>query len=141
MTTIAYNHKDKEIAYDSRLTRGGTICTDSFEKLRIKNDEKFILCGVESDCQSFMDHYPEFKPEYTYKCRGVIIRDRKVYSFCFNCDGEYDEFELTFNEALGSGQDHAITAMDCGKSAIESVELAKKRDSSTGGKVRVFSVE
>jgi hypothetical protein len=135
MTTIAYHHKDGCIAYESRLTKGGTICTDSFEKMRVKGGEKFILCGVESDCQSFINHYPEFKPEHSYRCSGVIVRDKKAYSFCFNQEGEYEEFELTFNEAWGSGQDHALTAMDCGLMAKEAVAMAIKRDSASGGEV------
>ena len=136
MTTIAYNHKDGVIAYDSRLTRGGTICTDSHEKMRVKGDCRFVLCGVESDCQSFIEHYPEFKQDYTYKCSGVIIRDKKAYSFCFNEEGEYEEFEVTFDEAWGSGQDHALTAMDCGLNANEALGMAIKRDSSTGGEIK-----
>ncbi|AUS02093.1 nucleophile aminohydrolase [Vibrio phage 2.095.A._10N.286.46.E10] len=133
MTTIAYHHEGGFIAYDSRLTKGGTICSDSFEKMRVKGDVKFVMCGNESDCQSFIEHYPEFKGNY--KCSGVAVKDKKAYSFCFNQDGDYEEFELSFNEAWGSGQDHAITAMDCGLTAKEAVEMAIKRDTSSGGSV------
>jgi len=37
--------------------------------------------------------------------------------------------------ALGSGAKHAITAMDCGKSARQAIQMAMKRDSNTGGRV------
>ena len=38
--------------------------------------------------------------------------------------------------AIGSGADHAITAMDMGASAIGAVEMAAKRDTGTGGIIR-----
>ena len=141
MTTIAYNHKEGVVAYDSRLTRGGTICTDSHEKMRVKGDCRFVLCGVEADYQAFIQHYPDFQPNYTYRCRGVVARDGKAHSFCFNEDGEYEEFELSFNEAWGSGEDHALTAMDCGLSAKEAVEMAIKRDNGSGGDVNSIFVK
>lgn len=37
--------------------------------------------------------------------------------------------------AIGSGAAHAITAMDCGKSARQAVQMAMKRDINTGGRV------
>ncbi len=37
--------------------------------------------------------------------------------------------------AIGSGAPHAITAMDCGKSARQAVQMAMKRDSGTGGRI------
>lgn len=37
--------------------------------------------------------------------------------------------------ALGSGAHHAITAMDCGRSARQAVQMAMKRDPNTGGRV------
>ena len=37
--------------------------------------------------------------------------------------------------AIGSGSPHAITAMDCGKSAVQAVQMAAKRDPATGGRV------
>jgi len=33
MTTIAYSHKDKEIAFDSRTTSGGMIVNDKERSL------------------------------------------------------------------------------------------------------------
>ncbi len=37
--------------------------------------------------------------------------------------------------AIGSGAPHAITAMDCGRSARQAVQMAMKRDINTGGRV------
>ena len=41
---------------------------------------------------------------------------------------------------IGSGQDHAMTAMEMGATAAESGEMAQKRDISTGGVVRTLFV-
>jgi len=43
--------------------------------------------------------------------------------------------------AIGSGQDHALTAMDCGLSAKEAIKMAAKRDVNTGGRVRTFKIK
>jgi hypothetical protein len=43
--------------------------------------------------------------------------------------------------AIGSGSDHAYTAMDCGLSAKEAIKKAVYRDTSTGGRVRTFRVK
>jgi ATP-dependent protease HslVU (ClpYQ) peptidase subunit len=42
--------------------------------------------------------------------------------------------------ALGSGSHFALTAMDMGATAAEAVEMAKKRDTSTGGLVRTLVI-
>jgi len=41
--------------------------------------------------------------------------------------------------AIGSGSKCALAAMHCGKSAEDAVEISKKIDPHTGGKVQVFS--
>ncbi len=42
--------------------------------------------------------------------------------------------------AAGSGAKCALTAMDCGKSAIEAVRLAARRDPYTGGRIVSMSL-
>jgi len=42
MTTVAYNHKDKEIAVDSRFSRGDIISTDN----GIKVFKEKGVCGL-----------------------------------------------------------------------------------------------
>ena len=43
--------------------------------------------------------------------------------------------------AVGSGAVFAIAAMDCGKSAVEAIRIAKKRDVNTGGRIRTIKVK
>jgi hypothetical protein len=40
--------------------------------------------------------------------------------------------------AIGSGTDHALTAMDMGATAEEAIGWAAKRDAGTGGTIRTF---
>lgn len=42
--------------------------------------------------------------------------------------------------AIGSGKDHALTAMDMGADAEKAVEMAARRDPFTGGKITVLAL-
>lgn len=42
--------------------------------------------------------------------------------------------------AIGSGADHAITAMDMGANAFLAVQMAAKRDTGTGGTIRALVI-
>lgn len=138
MTTIAYNHKNKEIAVDSRITRGDTIITDNANKI-IKNDNGvFILAGYNADCELFANSFPN-EPPRAVSCYGFVVSGNCVYWLSFE-DGKMMLTKCEYNEAAGSGQDHALTALDLGLSAKESVKMAAKRDCSTGGKIRVYKV-
>ena len=45
------------------------------------------------------------------------------------------------NESFGSGSSFALSAMDFGKSAKDSVKYAMTRDIYTGGKIKVIKVK
>lgn len=137
MTTIIYDHEKREIAFDSRITRGSTICSDDYCKKHQKNNVVFITAGYEAEVQRFISDYPNL--EGAYDCDGAMVENGKVYSFGFQ-DGRFLRLQLNFSEAWGSGQDHALTALDLGKSAKEAVKYAMKRDCGTGGKIRVMKV-
>lgn len=139
MTTIAYNHKDKEIAFDSRLTRGSTIASDNYNKAIKKSGLTFILAGSTSDCDLVASMYPD-RLTREVDCYGFLIDSGVVY-WVSSDDLEIKILELSYNEAAGSGQDHALTAMDLGLSAKDSVKMSAKRDSNTGGKIRVIKVK
>jgi len=40
--------------------------------------------------------------------------------------------------SIGSGSDHALTAMDMGATAEKAVEMAMQRDICTGGRIRLY---
>lgn len=139
MTTIAYNHKDKEIAVDSRMTRGDTIISNDVNKVIRSDDGIFILSGYTADCDLFVKCFPNDLPR-AVECFGFVVSDSKVYSISF-IDEKTVLTECKYNEACGSGQDHALTAMDLGLPAKDAVKMAIKRDVNTGGKVRVIKVK
>ena len=138
MTTIAYNHKDGEIAVDSRLCRGQTIITDETDKAVLTEHGLFVLSGYAVDVEKFIGDYPNVF-DNQYKLSGFLVKDKEVF-WVFSESDATGIIKIDFNEASGSGQDHAMTAMDLGYSAKQAVEMAIKRDCHSGGKVKVFKV-
>lgn len=57
MTTLAYNHKDKQIACDSRTTSGSLIISDKHLKMQQVDGVKFFLCGSVPDYDLLIDMY------------------------------------------------------------------------------------
>ncbi|HCG6030302.1 TPA: hypothetical protein NJ076_000071 [Vibrio parahaemolyticus] len=132
MTTLAYHHESGIIAFDSRLTQGRTIISDNVTKLYEKGKSILILAGDLSEVQRLVSDYPSEKGKY--RVVGFIVEDNQVYSCSW--DGEAHERVLTcWNDAWGSGSDHALTAMDMGAGAQDAVEKATLRDIYSGGKV------
>ncbi len=139
MTTIAYNHKDKEIAFDSRISRGETVISDTFRKDITNSDGVvFVLAGITSDCYLVAECYPT-APNKDVRAYGFVIDSGVVKWITFDDNG-INITEVEYNEAAGSGQDHALTAMDLGCSAKDAVKMAIKRDVYSGGRIRVIKV-
>ena len=54
----------------------------------------------------------------------------------WNCGGNFPPITLHREfEAIGSGSDFAMAAMECGKSAADAVRVARKFDLETGGQI------
>lgn len=141
MTTIAFNYKDKEIAVDSRESAGNRIVNDKCNKVLIRNGVKFIICGASADREMFIDYYfSENKTDLVPECTGMAIDKGVGYYVTVNGDGVSCRQEMVCNETMGSGGDFALAAMDFGCSARDAVKYAMKRDSRTGGKIRVIKV-
>ncbi|MCH9646073.1 MAG: proteasome subunit beta [Proteobacteria bacterium] len=140
MTTIAYNHKDKEIAYDSRLTTGNDIYTDSAVKMKKVGGVVYFMSGRISDYDDFIkDFEPRKQAIDNLECSMLCVQGGKVYWLSID-NGLYTKTLSTCNDAIGSGYPWVMAAMDFGKSAKEAVEYAKTRDCKTGGKVKVFKI-
>lgn len=75
-------------------------------------------------------------------CSALAVDKGKVYQVAID-DNKMHKFEIDMSKcfAIGSGRDHAYTAMDLGCSAVDAVKMAIKRDMCTGGKVRSFKVK
>ena len=142
MTTIAYKYSDSEIAIDSRLTSSGTIVSDSALKYRYVNDDIWLFCGNNCDFDelSSLKHKDKVREKINASalvcCAGGV-----VYQVTINEDNYCEWYEISEDFSIGSGSDHAITAMDMGASAKVAVEMACKRDIYTGGEIIIFSTK
>lgn len=140
MTTIAY--KDGVIAYDSRVSAGRTIIYDDVDKKRERDGVLFFGTGATGEISELIGAY--FGEEIAGECGAsafvvhgddlMIIgySEGKVWKSPVRADKPY---------AIGSGEDHAFTALDMGASAAEAVEMAAKRDTGTGGKIRTLTIK
>lgn len=147
MTTIAYSHKERKIAADSRETSGRFICSDSVKKMDVNEHGYWFIAGSEIDIDTIISAVGNPK-------RGRYPQVENVNDFsgfvCTNI-GEVFEFQsiegnliitkLDYDSAIGSGFDYATAAMDFGKSCDEAIRYVMTRDSATGGKVLIFDCE
>lgn len=140
MTTIAYNHKDKEIAVDSRFTRGDRISTDKGVKVAKRGGVTFVLAGFTEGYGSLIDMWFDGEPRKDIECSAFVVDCSLVYEFGINHDGLISKEPLNENLSKGSGEDWALAAMDFGCSARDAVKYAMTRDVYTGGKIRVIKV-
>ena len=140
MTTIAY--KDGIIAYDGRVTRGTQITYDDFDKCLERDGVKFICCGANADFESLMDAYFGWEVS-NCDASAIIIADGLIWNGAVDETTGFWKTQVTEDRpyAIGSGSVHALTAMDMGASAYQAVEMAMKRDSCTGGKIRTLTVK
>ena len=146
MTTISYHHDSKTIACDSRVSSGDVIESDTFEKwIHIENGDIMFLAGSLGDLEKFSQEFLPYKESEVYlNAVGYIVEkeSNKVY----RCGMHYDtkkfwKAPVNYSHASGSGMDHALTALDLGKTAKEALELAAKRDCKTGGKIHVYDIK
>lgn len=144
MTTIAYNHKDKQISVDSQSTMAGMILSLNEEKWVKRDDCIFFFSGKSCDTDMLIDY-----------CLGDAGKHNGLIpeAYCFMVDANGDawhctvsedsilqKFKMTHDLAMGSGELFAIAAMDFGKSAGKAVEYAKTRCVYTGGKVHTYDI-
>lgn len=140
MTTLAYNHKDRQIACDSRSTRQSTIISDQAKKFEIVDGVMFFLCGSVCDYDIFIKMYFGEKSTEIPECNSFTVDNGVIYRCGVTEEGLFWKQKLTNDDALGSGWQFALSAFDFGCNAKESVEYAKTRDSGTGGKVYLYDV-
>lgn len=140
MTTIAY--KDGIIAYDGLVTAGGTIVYDDFDKMRERDGVLFFGCGATSEINELIGGY--FGDEIAGECRAeaIVVVDGLLTLIGFY-EGKIAKTPLLLDRpyAIGSGTDHALTALDMGATAYQAIEMAAKRDTGTGGKIRTLTIK
>lgn len=136
MTTIAY--KDGVIAYDSQITRGDVITYDDYEKCIEQAGVKFFCCGTVSDYQRLVDAYFGAKPDGNIDATALVLDgDSLMMVAVDDATGLWKSPVMRDRPyAIGSGTPYAFAAMDMGASAEKAVEMAARRDTSTGGRIR-----
>lgn len=136
MTTVVYNHEEKEIGIDSRCTMGNYIESDNYMKMKEKDGVKFFLCGDVSDIEMIVECYPNEIKSRTNVHGFILIKDLVKYLFTY----ELKIKEVTQYDSLsvGSGSSFAIAALDLGKTTEEAIEYAFTRDNGSGGKIRIY---
>tara|TARA_R110002074_G_scaffold61959_3_gene149471 strand:- start:992 stop:1435 length:444 start_codon:yes stop_codon:yes gene_type:complete len=143
MTTLAY--KDGVVAYDSRETEGSTIVDDECVKHIVSNKLHFFFCGRSAD-QELLIEAVENGPREEYpdsvEVFAIVVKEGVVYTAGIDKLEEYfwQEERQGNHFACGSGQHHALTAMDCGMTAKQAVQMAAKRDANTGGKIHTYKI-
>lgn len=136
MTTIVYNHTDKEIGIDSRCTIGNLIESDDMIKMRENKGIKFFLCGSSSDIDDVVNNFP-CDLNNDFYVTGFIIKENVVYYLY--CENKKIKITKQNNSlAVGSGSEFAISAIDFGKNTRQSIEYAISKDNCSGGKVRIY---
>lgn len=145
MTTIAY--KDEILAYDSRLTKGDTILDDNFDKSVSIKDNNFFYTGSPYDLDhlinGFLNKTRVLEDDHQINSEAIVIdSDSNIWNCSFDEENAFWRFKLDPKKilAIGSGMAYALTAMDCGKSAVEAVKYAAKRDIFTGGSIRSYNI-
>ncbi|WAI96218.1 proteasome subunit beta [Vibrio phage vB_VhaP_PG11] len=141
MTTIVYDHLNQTVTADSRVTSGGFVNSDDYEKCWITPEYVFWFAGVFADIQTVVENYPcgfEGAPE----CSGFVFyrKTGEFKSIGWSSEREY-QCELEWNEAIGSGEHFALAALDMGATPEEAVAYAATRDTATGGVIRHYKLE
>lgn len=139
MTTVAYHHKDKQIAVDSRMTYCGVVETDCYDKTRVVGSRRYIFEGQVEDIERFIEEHGGVATDAELGCRAVMIENGKAYDV-FKEKGVFKQAIIDYNYAMGSGWKFAVAAMDHGKTAKEAVQYAAKRDIYTGGRIHVYKL-
>lgn len=139
MTTIVYCHESKKIAIDSRSTVGITIESDRAEKFRRIGDEVWFFCGATADIDKLIKIHNEEMPAFNVGCSAMVANKDGVFIRMYDQDkSRYMPYKLIDSWTMGSGADHALTALDMGASAKKAVQMAMLRDTCTGGKIWVL---
>jgi ATP-dependent protease HslVU (ClpYQ) peptidase subunit len=144
MTTIAYNHKDKQISVDSQSTIGGMVASYNEIKWVERDDGIYFIAGYPCDNEMFFDYVDglgDSHPKWTPECSALHIdNDGKCFIATISAEGQLRHSLVTHNYGIGSGDVWAISAMELGKTSAEAVSFAATKCIYTGGKVHTYDI-
>lgn len=139
MTTVVYHKESNTLAVDSRATVNDMIVDDECNKAYVHEGILFVVAGSVADIPAFIDAYLRGTPGL-FECVALAMMDGQCFLLSSTSpDKPIGACPLDHNLAIGSGDAFAMTAMDCGKTAVEAVEFAKKRDCFSGGEVHSWT--
>ena len=142
MTTIVYDHKNKQIAFDSRGTANGVVVSDEIIKHVTHEGIMYFQCGSAGQMLTFAIKFKEMEEAHpALTNHGIFIENKAVYSCGVDEENIFRGDNLYYNYAVGTGEYFAIAALDHGKTAKEAVEYAITKDIYSGGKVHVYDIE
>ena len=135
MTTIAWD--GKTLAVDSQLTQDGVKTYR--KKLWKYSKGHFAVAGDWTDypvIEGYLETDELNRKQLSKDFAVLYTQDRKVY----HMDNSFIKMSELPPIAIGSGWLIALTAMRCGKTAKEAIELACDMDIHTGGTVNTIRV-
>ena len=142
MTTIALDSTGL-VACDSRETDDGLIFDDDCDKHKEMGGFHIWYAGRSADEPLLVEALQgnqQDKYNANVMAVALVYNDGKFYrAIITKEEGFCIELLRKGNAvALGSGANHALTAMDLGLSAKEAIKYAIKRNAHTGGKIRTW---
>lgn len=142
MTTIVYDHKNKTVSYDSMVSEGTRILDLNYEKAIRKDEHIYICAGSTNQHDAFIECLISGDcPPVSFDCDILRINiNTHEVSYCFAEEGDSVIVGVEYNYAIGCGGQHALNALDFGKSSKEAVEYAITKDNCTGGVVRTYDL-
>ena len=142
MTTISYNHKDKQISCDSQATMNGIVMDINATKFAVDGNEIHFFCGQFSDRSLMLDYYHgrEHKDEIPDVAMLTVDDRGVVWVSSITSEGLLIKGECDHHMTIGSGEQFALSALDFGNSSKQAVEYAATRCIYTGGKVHTYDI-
>lgn len=149
MTTVAY--RDGVIASDSRLTGKEYLWTDRCQKVfRLADGSIVGLAGDDYNGNWLLSELRKLSkitgkktlPNGKFKgAQAILLTTRgRVFTFAYSVWDVLPHKQFPYY-AIGSGSTIAMSAMDAGATAVEAVNIAKKRDVYSGGRTQKMEVK
>ncbi len=139
MTTIAYNHKDKELAVDSQATSGDLATSITTKKIHRIDGAWVAFCGSLVVVEEFiwaLDKDVANLGSLTDEISGIVMYDTgSVYNVFINPLGRVVKLKINENFAAGSGRSIALGALYVGATATQAVKAAIRYDIYSSGRI------
>lgn len=144
MTTVVWD--GRYLAADGQTTNGDMISsleTRKILELRKDNGEDIICAfsGLDVDVDLLIDRVVSGKVHKGELDANLITIENGEAFLHGQCEKGYWKTKCTSDDHIGSGRRYAAAAINCGKNAIESVEIAIKRDIYSSGQITYYDTD